>query len=63
MTYAERYSVADPSDMTYAAYLESLVAFVEWLLDHGYDVRLLIGDVADTHARQRFRDLLRARSV
>jgi polysaccharide pyruvyl transferase WcaK-like protein len=63
MTYAGSYSVANPRDVIYLTYLENLVTFVEWLLAHEYDVRLLIGDVIDTHAKQQFRDLLRERSV
>ena len=59
MAYAGKYSVPEPNDATYLAYLESLATIAEWLLAREYDVRLLIGDVADMHARQAFRDLLR----
>ena len=61
MTYAGSYSVAEPRDTIFTAYLENLVAVVCWLLAHEYDVRLLIGDVIDTQARQQFRALLRER--
>lgn len=61
MDYAGRYSVANPSDTIYLAYLESLVTLVGWLLAHEYDVRLLSGDLGDTHVRQELRDLLRER--
>jgi polysaccharide pyruvyl transferase WcaK-like protein len=44
MEYAGRYSVANPSRDTYDRYLESLAVFVVWLLDHDYDVKLLLGD-------------------
>jgi len=61
MGYAGRYSVANPSDTIYLAYLESLVTFVGWLLAHEYDVRLLSGDLGDTSAKKDFRELLRER--
>jgi polysaccharide pyruvyl transferase WcaK-like protein len=60
MLYAGKYSVANPSDETYRAYLESLVVFVRWLLDHDYGVRLLLGD-ADTDVIEEFKSLLRER--
>jgi polysaccharide pyruvyl transferase WcaK-like protein len=58
MEYAGKYSVAQPSDTIYLAYLENLVTVVRWLLARGYDVRLLSGDLGDIHSRQEFRDLL-----
>jgi polysaccharide pyruvyl transferase WcaK-like protein len=63
MTYAGSYSVARPNDVIYLSYLENLATFTEWLLAHGYDIRLLIGDVDDIRAKQQFKDLLRERSV
>ena len=60
MAYAGKYSVPDPSDRIYVDYLESLAVFVRWLLEHGYDVRLLLGD-GDTEVIREFRALLRAR--
>jgi polysaccharide pyruvyl transferase WcaK-like protein len=60
MVYAGKYSVANPIRETYTAYLESLVAFVEWLLTHDHDVRLLLGD-GDTFVIQEFKSLLRTR--
>jgi polysaccharide pyruvyl transferase WcaK-like protein len=59
MVYAGKYSVASPNDTTYPAYLETLVRFVKWLLDHEFDVRLLSGDLPDMRARQEFMVLLR----
>jgi polysaccharide pyruvyl transferase WcaK-like protein len=56
-----KYSVANPTDKIYLAYLDSLARFVEWLLARGYNVRLLIGDLGDTNAKNYFRDLLRKR--
>jgi polysaccharide pyruvyl transferase WcaK-like protein len=46
MEYFEKYSVASPMRDTYERYLESLAVFVGWLLDHEYDVKLLLGDRA-----------------
>jgi polysaccharide pyruvyl transferase WcaK-like protein len=58
MEYAGKYSVARPSEGIYLAYLQNLVAVVRWLLAHEYDVRLLIGDLADLNAKQEFKELL-----
>jgi len=59
MVYAGKYSVATSNDTTYISYLENLATFARWLLVRGYDIRLLSGDLPDTRARQKFRDLLR----
>jgi polysaccharide pyruvyl transferase WcaK-like protein len=61
MDYAGKYSVARPSDTIYLVYLQNLVTFAVWLLAHKYDIRLLSGDLGDTHTRQEFRALLRER--
>jgi polysaccharide pyruvyl transferase WcaK-like protein len=61
MGYTERYSVPNPSDEIYLRYLENLARFAKWLLAHDYDIRLLIGDVGDTHVTQEFRGLLKER--
>jgi polysaccharide pyruvyl transferase WcaK-like protein len=44
MPYHGRYSAGDTRTRTYAAYLECLAAFARWLLEHDYDIRLLLGD-------------------
>jgi polysaccharide pyruvyl transferase WcaK-like protein len=62
MEYAGKYSVERPNSAIYSAYMESLVEFVKWLLAHEYNVRLLIGDLADTRVTREFRSLLK-RSV
>lgn len=59
MAHAGKYSTS--GNEAHQAYLESLVQFVRWLLAHDYDVRLLIGDVADRRVTQEFRSLLRDR--
>jgi len=61
MEYAGKYSVANPSDTIYSAYLDNFVTLTRWLLARDYDVRLLSGDLGDMQARQEFRDLLRER--
>jgi polysaccharide pyruvyl transferase WcaK-like protein len=60
MEYQARVSVANPRGHTYERYLESLAVFARWLVDHGYDIRLLLGD-ADTGAIDDFRDALSTR--
>jgi polysaccharide pyruvyl transferase WcaK-like protein len=63
MLHAGMYGIEKTTSAHYAAYLETLVVFVRWLLDREYDVRLLVGDLADTPVTQEFRTLLRERSV
>ncbi len=60
MVYAGRYSVEQPSDAIYQAYLRNLVAFAGWLLEQGYDIRLIIGEVADKIVSEEFKSRLRA---
>lgn len=59
MEYTKKYSAAGPTHNTYQRYLESLAAFVRWLLDHEYDVKLLLGD-NDTVVIEEFRAVLQA---
>jgi polysaccharide pyruvyl transferase WcaK-like protein len=62
MEYFAKYSVASPMHDTYERYLESLAVFVGWLLDHDYDVKLLVGDSdADACVIDNLRALLRER--
>jgi polysaccharide pyruvyl transferase WcaK-like protein len=61
MEYAGRYSVENPSNAVYVAYLDRLVEFVTWLLGQGYGVRLLIGDLVDTTTIEEFGALLKER--
>ena len=44
MWYVGNYSIAHSERATYAAYLRSLGVFARWLLEHDYDIRLLVGD-------------------
>lgn len=63
MSDAGRYSNEKPTGPFYAAYLQTLVEFVRWVVDRGYDVRLLIGDMIDEHVTREFRSLLNSGSV
>jgi polysaccharide pyruvyl transferase WcaK-like protein len=59
---SENYSVVNPVLDTYERYRESLAAFVRWLLDHEYDVRLMLGDAeVDTLVIDDLRAVLRER--
>ena len=60
MEYYGKYSASNPRRETYIAYLESLAVFATWLLEHDYDIRLLLGD-NDTIAIEEFRSVLQAR--
>jgi polysaccharide pyruvyl transferase WcaK-like protein len=57
-----RYSTDKPRPGAHTAYLEALAVFVAWLLDHGYDIRLLFGDgEGDPKQLVEFKSLLRQR--
>jgi polysaccharide pyruvyl transferase WcaK-like protein len=58
MVYAGMFPDAT-TDTAYLSYLENLSSFSQWLLDHGYDIRLLSGELQDERARRELRDLLR----
>ena len=58
MEYGAKYSTPSETADTYLRYLESLAVFVGWLLEHEYDVKLLLGD-ADTVVIDDFRAVLR----
>ena len=46
------------------AYLDTMAAFVSWLQQHGYGVRLLIGDIAyDSRIIEEFVDVLKSRNI
>jgi polysaccharide pyruvyl transferase WcaK-like protein len=59
MEYAGKYSVERPTNAIPSAYMGSLLEFARWLLAHGYDVRLLIGALADADVMREFRSLLK----
>jgi polysaccharide pyruvyl transferase WcaK-like protein len=60
MVYAGKYSAADPRPETHTAYLDALAVFAQWLLDHDYDIRLLLGD-ADRIVIEEFKSALEDR--
>jgi polysaccharide pyruvyl transferase WcaK-like protein len=59
MAYSPEHSGLGRGPDTYQNYLEALALFAEWLFDHGYEIRLLLGD-DDTEAIDDFRSVLEA---
>lgn len=59
MSYAGKYSVPNPRNETYLAYLNSLATVVKWLVGQRYDVNLTIGNFWDMPVKQEFRRLLK----
>jgi polysaccharide pyruvyl transferase WcaK-like protein len=59
MSYAGKYSVAEPDDAIYRQYLENLVVFAQWLLEHDYDIRLLIGEATDRTVLEVFKSMIK----
>ncbi|HEY1790636.1 MAG TPA: polysaccharide pyruvyl transferase family protein [Verrucomicrobiae bacterium] len=58
MTYAGKYSSAEPDSAIYRQYLETLVSFVQWLLENNYDIRLFLGESTDSNVLDEFKSLL-----
>jgi len=56
-----KYSAHSPTDAAFAGYLEALAESAKWLLDRGYNIRLISGDFADARARLAFARMLRER--
>src|SRR6185437_16379098 len=63
MTFDGMYGVEKTTRGHYNAYLETLVDFVKWLLGHGYDIRLLIGDLSDEPTITAFKSLLKKQPI
>lgn len=61
MMYHGKYSAGHERPETYTAYLECLAVFATWLLEHDYDIRLLLGDGGDTTVIDEFRSVLQSR--
>jgi polysaccharide pyruvyl transferase WcaK-like protein len=61
MRYDGQYGTPGADDGIYSNYLESLARLAEWLLERGYDIRLLSGDLCDMGARREFRTCLKGR--
>jgi polysaccharide pyruvyl transferase WcaK-like protein len=62
MVYQGKLSSDKGCGSTYNAYLEQLVIFGKWLLERGYDIRLLIGDLSDRPVITQFKSLWKDRS-
>ena len=61
MVYSPEYSASGtPPTDTYQDYLKALAIFAEWLFEHGYEIRLLLGD-GDNGAIEDFKSVLEAR--
>jgi polysaccharide pyruvyl transferase WcaK-like protein len=59
ITHSRKRSTSENDETVYRDYIAKVAAFVGWLLEREYTVRLLIGDVAyDGRARQDLRALL-----
>jgi polysaccharide pyruvyl transferase WcaK-like protein len=59
MTYYNKLHTSESDDTAYRDYIGKVSAFVMWLLEHQYAVRLIIGDaVYDKRVRQDLRTLL-----
>lgn len=63
MKVSRGYTADRPTSPVISAYLEALVEFTQWLLSHGYDIRILFGDIADSQVMREFGTLLKQRSV
>lgn len=64
MTYFNRRASSDKDETVYRDYIAKLGAFVIWLVEHKYIVRLLIGDTLyDARARQDLRCLLQKAGI
>jgi polysaccharide pyruvyl transferase WcaK-like protein len=56
------YGTTEPK--AFREYLDSMAAFVSWLQEKGYSVRLLIGDIRyDTSVMEEFLGVLKSRSI
>lgn len=58
MEFAGKLSAERPESAVHVAYLQTLAKFVDWLLAHDYDVRLLVGDFVDEPVRREFKSSL-----
>jgi polysaccharide pyruvyl transferase WcaK-like protein len=63
MEFGGMYGVEKTTREDYSAYTQTLLKFAEWLLNRGYDLRLLSGDSVDLPAVREFEALLRHSSA
>jgi len=61
MEFPGKYSHHSPTQAAFREYLDTLAESTEWLLNRGYDIQLLSGDIVDTRARLAFRRALEER--
>jgi len=54
---------ADGGQQIYETYVKKITRFVLWLLDHGYRVRLLVGDAIDQHVVDTIINTIRTERV
>ena len=59
MGYAGKYSIEKPTSAARSNYIKCFAELANWLLANNYDIRLLIGDVADISETREFRALLK----
>jgi polysaccharide pyruvyl transferase WcaK-like protein len=59
MDYSGTYHAGGSTEPAFQGYLETLAESSRWLLDRGYNIRLLSGDLVDSHARRAFRGVLK----
>jgi polysaccharide pyruvyl transferase WcaK-like protein len=63
MEFGGLYGVEKTTRGQYSAYIEALIGFVRWLIDRGYDIRLLIGDISDEPSVDDFKSRLSESSI
>jgi polysaccharide pyruvyl transferase WcaK-like protein len=63
MVYGGMYGIEKTTSAHYAAYFETLADFAKWLLDRGYDIRMVIGDHIDMPVTREFISLVKTRSA
>jgi polysaccharide pyruvyl transferase WcaK-like protein len=61
MLYHSKLSSNKPGSSTYTEYLEQLAIFTKWLLARDYNVRLIVGELADRSVVAEFEALLKER--
>ncbi len=61
MEHAGNYGTEATDGQMRRPYLESFVEFAKWLLNHDYDIRLLVGDTGDVLVAEEFKCRLKER--
>jgi polysaccharide pyruvyl transferase WcaK-like protein len=63
MEFGALYGVEKTTECQYEVYVKTLAGFVSYLVQRGYDIRLLTGDLSDQPALEQFRSHLKEHSV